>query len=181
MRASTSAWAPTAAARSKAPTCRTRSISRALLQKLRGDHTGWVGATDSFRCATMGGARALGRETELGADREGPHRRSGRLRPRRHAVHAAEQSGQSARLRGLPPRGRLRDGRRRGDPAARQAHARRRGPAHRRDRRGARPHRAADHRIGADVERLLPAYERIYRRCQEIAISPDTYPARFDH
>jgi guanine deaminase len=32
-----------------------------------------------------------------------------------------------------------------------------------------------------DVERLRPAYERIYRRCQEIAISPDTYPARFDH
>ena len=30
-----------------------------------------------------------------------------------------------------------------------------------------------------DVERLLPAYERIYRRCQAIEISPDTYPARF--
>jgi 5-methylthioadenosine/S-adenosylhomocysteine deaminase len=32
-----------------------------------------------------------------------------------------------------------------------------------------------------DVERLLPAYQRIYRRCEKIAISPDTYPARFDH
>jgi guanine deaminase len=31
-----------------------------------------------------------------------------------------------------------------------------------------------------DVERLRPAYERIYRRCQAVDISPDTYPARFD-
>jgi len=31
-----------------------------------------------------------------------------------------------------------------------------------------------------DVERLRPAYERIYRRCERIAISPETYPARFD-
>ncbi len=31
-----------------------------------------------------------------------------------------------------------------------------------------------------DVERLRPAYERIYRRCQAIDISPETYPARFD-
>ena len=33
----------------------------------------------------------------------------------------------------------------------------------------------------ADVERLRPPYERIYRRCQEIEIAPDTYPARFSH
>ena len=32
-----------------------------------------------------------------------------------------------------------------------------------------------------DVERLRPAYERIYRRCEKIPISPDTFPARFDH
>src|SRR5258708_28000975 len=38
-----------------------------LLHKLRGHYTGRVGATDSFRFATMGGARALGREKELGA------------------------------------------------------------------------------------------------------------------
>jgi 5-methylthioadenosine/S-adenosylhomocysteine deaminase len=31
-----------------------------------------------------------------------------------------------------------------------------------------------------DVERLRPAYERIYRRCQAIDIAPETYPARFD-
>jgi guanine deaminase len=30
-----------------------------------------------------------------------------------------------------------------------------------------------------DVERMLAPYERIYRRCQQIDISPDTYPARF--
>jgi hypothetical protein len=30
------------------------------------------------------------------------------------------------------------------------------------------------------VERLRPAYERIYRRCQAIDIAPETYPARFD-
>ena len=32
-----------------------------------------------------------------------------------------------------------------------------------------------------DVERMLAPYERIYRRCQDIEISPDTYPARFSH
>src|ERR1044072_2304824 len=42
-----------------------------LLHKLRGDYTGWVGATDSFRFATMGGAKALGRGHELGAIEKG--------------------------------------------------------------------------------------------------------------
>jgi guanine deaminase len=32
-----------------------------------------------------------------------------------------------------------------------------------------------------DVERLRAPYERIYRRCQAIEIAPDTYPARFSH
>ena len=31
------------------------------------------------------------------------------------------------------------------------------------------------------VEEMLAPYERIYRRCQHIEISPDTYPARFSH
>src|SRR5258708_38633936 len=39
----------------------------ALLQKLRGDHTTWVGAAEAFHAATMGGAKALGRAKELGA------------------------------------------------------------------------------------------------------------------
>ncbi len=30
-----------------------------------------------------------------------------------------------------------------------------------------------------DVERLAAPYERIYRRCQCVDISPETYPARF--
>ena len=38
-----------------------------LLHKLRGDYTSWVGASDAFRFATMGGAKALGRGHELGA------------------------------------------------------------------------------------------------------------------
>ena len=118
-----------------------------LLHKLRGDHTGWVGATDSFRFATMGGAKALGREKELGAIEKGRIADLTAYNLHIAAVHAAEQSGASARLRGLPPRGRFRDGRRRGNPRARQAHAGRRGQAARRDRRGARAHRAADHRI----------------------------------
>jgi len=32
-----------------------------------------------------------------------------------------------------------------------------------------------------DVERLVAPYTRIYRRCQCIDIAPDTYPARFSH
>jgi len=33
----------------------------------------------------------------------------------------------------------------------------------------------------ADVERISPHYERIYRRCQCMEIAADTYPARFSH
>lgn len=31
-----------------------------------------------------------------------------------------------------------------------------------------------------DLERIVPHYERIYRRCQCMPIAPDTYPARFE-
>src|SRR5579862_1918838 len=37
-----------------------------LLHKIRGDYTTWVGAAESFRAATLGGARALGRGRDLG-------------------------------------------------------------------------------------------------------------------
>src|SRR5258708_16421418 len=39
----------------------------ALLQKIRGDHTTWVGAREAFAAATMGGARAIGFGDSLGA------------------------------------------------------------------------------------------------------------------
>src|SRR5258708_8501974 len=39
----------------------------ALLQKIRGDHTTWVGAREAFAAATMGGATAIGFGDSLGA------------------------------------------------------------------------------------------------------------------
>ena len=153
-----------------------------LLHKLRGDYTGWVGATDSFRFATMGGAKALGRATRARRDREGPHRRPDRLQSAQPAVHAAEQPGASARLRGLPPRGRFRDGRRRDDPCSTaSSRASTRTSCSTRSPRRTRGIEPLITESEQDVERLRPAYERIYRRCEKIAISPDTYPARFDH
>jgi guanine deaminase len=152
----------------------------ALLHKLRGDHTGWVGATEAFYAATMGGARALGRDKELGAIEAG---RTADLvgyrtdtipfsplnNEKNQIVFAAgraevdlvmvdgeviEQGGRLTRI----------------DEAAildeiKEAHAR------------IEPHLTASE---ADVERISPHYERIYRRCQCMEIAHDTYPARFD-
>ena len=153
----------------------------ALLQKLRGDHTGWVGATEAFEAATMGGARALGRETELGAVEIGRKADLVGYRldtipftplnnPLQQLVYAASRA--EVDLVMVDGAVTLRDGRlTRVDEAALIAEI---AEAHER----IEPQLTASE---ADVERLVEPYTRIYRRCQCIDIAPDTYPARFSH
>jgi guanine deaminase len=151
-----------------------------LLHKLRGDYTGWVGATDSFRFATMGGARALGREKELGAIEPGRiadltayDLHSLPFTPLNNPVHqlvcaACRHEVDFVMVDGevILQHGRLT----------------------RVDEDKLIDEIAATHErlepliteSENDVERLRPAYERIYRRCQAIDIAPETYPARFD-
>ena len=152
-----------------------------LVHKLRGDYTKWVGASDSFRFATMGGAKALGRAHELGAiekgrlaDITGYNLHSLPFTPLnnplhqlvcaacRHEVDFVMVDGETILQHGKLTRV---DEDKLIDEIA-EAHAR------------IEPLITESER---DVERLRPAYERIYRRCEKIAISPDTYPARFDH
>lgn len=150
-----------------------------LLQKLRGDHTTWVGATDAFRFATMGGARALGRQKELGAIEKGRladitayNIKSIPFSPYNDPVNQLVYSASRADVDLVMVEGEviLKGGKLTKVDEDRlieeihQAHAR------------IEPQIAASER---DVERLREPYERIYRRCQCQMISPDTYPARF--
>jgi len=153
----------------------------ALLQKLRGDHTTWVGAAEAFHAATMGGAKALGRAKELGAVEAGRiadlvgYRLDGISftplnNPVNQLVYSAgrnevdlvmvdgeviEQGGKLTRIDE--------------DAIIDEIHA-----AHER----IEPMLTASE---ADVEELVVPYERIYRRCQCMDIAKDTYPARFSH
>ena len=153
----------------------------ALLQKLRGDHTTWVGAAEAFDAATMGGAKALGRAKELGAVEAGRiadlvgYRLDGISftplnNPVNQLVYSAgrnevdlvmvdgeviEQGGKLTRIDE--------------DAIIGEIHA-----AHER----IEPMLTASE---ADVEELVVPYERIYRRCQCMDIAKDTYPARFSH
>ena len=153
----------------------------ALLQKLRGDHTTWVGAAEAFDAATMGGAKALGRAKELGAVEAGRiadlvgYRLDGISftplnNPVNQLVYSAgrnevdlvmvdgeviEQGGKLTRIDE--------------DAIIGEIHA-----AHER----IEPMLTASE---ADVEELVIPYERIYRRCQCMDIAKDTYPARFSH
>ena len=153
----------------------------ALLQKLRGDHTTWVGAAEAFHAATMGGAKALGRAKELGAVEAGRiadlvgYRLDGISftplnNPVNQLVYSAgrnevdlvmvdgeviEQGGKLTRIDE--------------NAVIDEIHA-----AHER----IEPMLTASE---ADVEELVVPYERIYRRCQCMDIAKDTYPARFSH
>ncbi|MFC5068540.1 amidohydrolase family protein [Flaviflagellibacter deserti] len=152
-----------------------------LLQKLRGDHTGWVGATEALYAATMGGARALGRDKELGAvetgriaDLVGYRLDTIPFAPLNNPVQQLVYAAGRAEVDLVLVDGEVieRDGKlTRIDEAAiideiREAHAR------------IEPQLSASE---ADVERMVPHYERIYRRCQCMDIAADTYPARFSH
>jgi 5-methylthioadenosine/S-adenosylhomocysteine deaminase len=153
----------------------------ALLQKLRGDYTKWVGASEAFHAGTMGGAKALGRGRELGAiekgriaDLVGYRLNSIPFTPLNNAlnqlVYAAGRSevdfvmvdGETVLTNGKLAR------------VDEDRLLREIGEAHAR----IEPLLTASEK---DVERLRAPYERIYRRCQQIEIAPDTHPARFSH
>jgi guanine deaminase len=153
----------------------------ALLQKLRGDHTGWIGAREAFEAATMGGARALGRTQDFGAIVRGRLADLVGYRldkiafvplndPLQQLVYAATRDEvDMVMVNGevIERNGKLT----RVDEDAllaeiAEAHAR------------LEPKLTASE---AEVEELLPPYERIYRRCQCIDIAADTFPARFSH
>ena len=153
----------------------------ALLPKLRGDYTKWLGAAEAFRFATIGGARALGRGHELGIMETGriadlvafrlasmPFTPPGNLL--NQLVYSAGKGEVDLVMvdgEVILSKGRLtRVDEDRLIAEIREAHGR------------IEPMLTATE---ADVERLRPPYERIYRRCQEIEIAPDTYPARFSH
>ena len=153
----------------------------ALLQKLRGDHTEWVGATEAFHAATMGGARALGRERELGAveagriaDLVGYRLDKIPFTPLNNALNQLVYAAGRAEVDLVMVDGEVieRDGKlTRIDEAAilaeiQEAHGR------------IEPQLSASE---AEVETIAPYYERIYRRCECMVIAPDTYPARFCH
>jgi guanine deaminase len=153
----------------------------ALLQKLRGDHTGWVGATEAYHAATMGGAKALGREKELGAievgriaDLVGYRLDAIAFTPLNNPVNQLVYSATPGDVALVIVDGDViqQDGTlTRVDEAAliaeiHEAHAR------------IEPQLTASE---ADVDVLSGPYERIYRRCQCMGIAHDTFPARFSH
>ncbi len=154
-------------------------MTGALLHKLRGDHTGWVGAREIFAAATMGGARALGFGDTLGAVEPGRLADLAVYRldrvpfaplndPLRQLVFA--ESGASLDHVFVDGEAVMADGKlTRVDEAALLAEL---GEQHAR----LEPLIAASE---IEVERIRPAYERIYRRCEALAIADDTYPARF--
>jgi guanine deaminase len=149
----------------------------ALLQRLRGDRSDWIGAVDAFRAATLGGAKALGRGHELGAIEKGrladlTAYRLGSIpfTPLNNPVNQLVYSASRNEVDFVMVDGEviLSDGRlTRVDEdrllgEIRDVHAR------------IAPLLAASEK---EAEPLREPLERIYRRCGGIAISPDTYPA----
>jgi 5-methylthioadenosine/S-adenosylhomocysteine deaminase len=150
----------------------------ALIQKLRGDYPTWTGAKEALHAATLGGARALGRETELGALEPGriadlvAYRLDGiALTPLNDAVNQLVYGATKADVDLVMIDGQVvqRHGRlTRVDEDAliaeiQDAHAR------------IAPALAASEQ---DVARLSAPYEKIYQRCRHMPIPAETYPAR---
>jgi guanine deaminase len=153
----------------------------ALLQKLRGDHEKWVGAREALHAGTMGGAKALGRDGQIGAiepgriaDMVGYQLRSIPFAPCNNPLHQIVYSASRAEVDTV-----IVDGEtiQRGgkltlvdeEKLIDEINA-----AHER----IEPLIAASE---AEVEEIVPHYERIYRRCQHIEIADDTYPTRLSH
>jgi guanine deaminase len=152
----------------------------ALLNKVRGDHPEWPGAEESFRAATQGGAKALGRERDLGIIEKG---RAADLvaycldgiafsplnNPLRQLVYAATKTdidlvmvnGQTVQRGGRLTR--VDEDKLLAEIA--EAHARIAPALVENDR---------------DAVRILEPYRRICERCRHIEIAPDTYPTRIE-
>lgn len=150
----------------------------ALIQKLRGDYASWTGAREALRAATLGSAKALGRDDELGAVEKGriadlvAYRLDAiAFTPLNDAVNQLVYGATKADIDMVMVDGEIvqRDGRlTRVDEDAliaeiHDVHAR------------ITPALAASE---ADVARLSAPYERIYQRCRHMPIPAETYPAR---
>ena len=150
----------------------------ALIQKLRGDYPTWTGASETLRVATLGGAKALGRERELGVIEKGriadlvAYRLDGiAFIPLNDAVNQLVYAATKADIDMVMVDGEViqRDGRLtriREDELItdiQDVHAR------------------IAHALAAsedDVARLSAPYERIYQRCRHLPIPAETIPAR---
>ncbi len=157
-------------------------LAAALLHKVRGDdHTRWIGAAEAWRAGTVGGARALGRERELGVIEVGriadvTAYRLDRIPfvplndPLRQLVYAETGASLDMAFVGGEPvvmNGRLT----RIDEAAlideiRTEHDK------------LKPLIAEAEQ---SVAPILAVYRRIYERCRHQPIAADTYPARLPH
>ncbi|MGB0087138.1 MAG: amidohydrolase family protein [Rhodomicrobiaceae bacterium] len=150
----------------------------ALVQKLRGDYPCWTGAKEALRAATLGGAKALGRDGELGAVEKGRiadlvayRLDSIAFTPLNDAVNqlvygATKADADMVIVDGeiIQAGGRLtRVNEEELIAEIQDVHAR------------------IAHALAAseqDVARLAAPYERIYQRCRHLPIPADTYPAR---
>jgi 5-methylthioadenosine/S-adenosylhomocysteine deaminase len=148
-----------------------------LLQRLRGDSSTWMLAKDAFRAATLGGAMAFGRGKDLGAITKGRIADLVAFRlddvaftplnnPINQLVYSGRKRVDLVMVDGevIVANGHLT----RIDEAdlldeIREAHAR------------LTPLLSDAEKDG---ERFHAPFERIYRRCQDLEIAPDTYPAR---
>ena len=151
-----------------------------LLQRLRGANENWILAKDALRAATLGGATAFGRGKELGAITKGriadlvAFRLDGiAFTPLNNPINQLVYSGRkpvdlvmvdgevvlaNGRLTRIDEDRLLEE--------IRAAHARLTPLL-----------RAAE----KDGERFHAPFQRIYRRCQDIEIASDTYPAHLSH
>jgi len=152
-----------------------------LLQKLRGDHTTWVGADDAYKFATVGGAKALGRGHELGAIV--PGRKADLTTYRIKSIPFTPYNNPVQQLVYAASRAEVDSVFVDGEVILEGGHFSRIDEAAIIDEIHAAHERIAPllTQSEADIERLRAPYERIYRRCQCHDIATDTYPARFSH
>jgi 5-methylthioadenosine/S-adenosylhomocysteine deaminase len=157
-------------------------MAAALLQKIRGDdHTRWIGAGEAWRAATIGGARALGRERELGAVEVGRIADLAVYRldripfvplndPLRQLVYSETGAGLDMAFVD-------------GEPVLMNS------KLTRIDETALIDEIRAEHeklqplieQSEQSVEPILAVYRRIYERCRQQPIADDTYPARLPH
>ncbi len=150
----------------------------AALQSLREDRRSWITAREAWQAATTGAAKAIGRKADLGAIKIGHAAdlvlfRMGSIPfvplndPLRQLVYA--ERGSSIHSIVIDGDVVMRNGRlTRVDEAALLVEI-------------AEEHATLEPEIGQaerSADRMLPALERIYRRCLDIPVSPDTLPSQ---
>ena len=154
--------------------------STALVHKLRGDdHSRWVDAADAWSAGTLGGAKALGFEGKLGEIAVGARAdlccyrlTSAAFTPLNNPLRQLVYGETGADLETILVDGDIvmLKGKLTGiDEDAILSEA-----------QGA--YQELEPFIAnaeTHVEKMMPAYQRIYKRCQEMSIDPEILPARF--